>query len=172
MPSAVIIFAHAKYWLWKVVTLVVLAPIYVALISEGFRLLIPAAGLRLSKIPFLSFLDDYEATHRLDCAHLMALGLLIFVWMFWDLLLTIKLGGQFDTYGFEPESFKKVVLILGLTLVCCDACLFFVSVTNSSWGGSSFSFSAIIATAAYVAILICVSFVSCILRRDIKVRNT
>jgi hypothetical protein len=172
MPSAIIIFAHVKYWLWKIGSAAFLAPIYIAIISEGLRLLIPPAGLRLSKIPFLDFFDDFEATHRLDCAHLMGLGMLVFVWFFWDQLLTIKMGAEFNAYGFDPEKYKKVVTILGSTLICCDACLFFLSVTNSSWAGSSFSFSAVLATAAYIAILVGVSFVSCLLGRDIRVQST
>jgi hypothetical protein len=166
-------FAHFKYWAWKTLSMTLLAPVYVAIISEGFRLLIPAAGLKLSKIPFLSFFDDFDATHRLDVAHLMSLGLLGFVWFSWELLLVIWLGGEFDSFGFDPERYKKIVTVLGSTLVGSDACFFYLAVTNSSWGDSSiFSFSALLATAAYVAILVCVSFVSCLLRRDIKARST
>lgn len=161
------LIAHIKFWAWKVVTMLILGPIYIAIISEGLRTLIPALGQRISRIPFLDFFDDFDATHRLDLAHLMSLVLLIAVWWLWDRLLTIWLGGDFDAQGFNAELFKKIIYILGTTIVGTDACLFFLSVTQSTWGGSSFSFSAILATACYLAILIFVSFVSCVLRRDL-----
>ncbi len=43
--------AHAKYWLWKLVTVAVLAPIYCSVIAEGLRVNVPALGQKLYKLP-------------------------------------------------------------------------------------------------------------------------
>lgn len=161
------LFARFLYYGFKLITLLLILPVYSSLISEGYRLLIPGLGQRLSRSIFLAFLDTFELTYRLDLANILSVFLLVFAWLAWEILLQLVLGGEINTLGLDPEKFKKAVIILASTLIGTDACLFFMSATNSSWG-STFSFAAVLATAAYVAILVSISFVSCCLSRNVK----
>ena len=47
-PAPAAVMAHIKYWLWKLVTIIVLAPIYCSVIAEGLR-------MNLSLLYFLLF---------------------------------------------------------------------------------------------------------------------
>lgn len=161
------ITARIKYWAWKLLSMAVIAPIYIAIVSDGLRYLIPPLGQKLSKLPFLQIFGDYESTHRIDLAHPMALVLLFAVWWLWDRLLMAWLGGDIDYLGFDPDAYNVVVNVLGISIVSADAMLFYLGATQSTWGGTAFSFSALLATIAYVAILVFVSFVSCVLRRQL-----
>lgn len=159
--------ARLKYWSWRVATLLIIFPIYFMLISEGSRSLIPALGQKLSKIPFVGFLDNFEATYRLHLGNLFASVLLIAVLILWEQIILILLGSDIDSHGFDPEMFKRVVLTLGITILTCDLVLFYLAIARSSWGRSSFSFTSIIATVCYLGFLIFTAFYACILKRDL-----
>jgi hypothetical protein len=60
-------------------------------------------------------------------------------------------------------------LYLGFVILGADILLFYVAMTYSGWGESEFSFSAFLATIAYVGVLIFVSYVSIRLGRDISI---
>jgi hypothetical protein len=168
-PAGASFVAHAKYWLWKLVTIIVLAPIYCSVIAEGLRMLVPALGQKLHKLPIPAFstFGQYEETRRLDLAIFMALFLLVAVWWLWEQVLKVFLSNE-DTFhdsGWNAEAYKRVVLILGIIILGADACLFYASMVQIGWGGTRLSVPALLATAAYLAVIVFVSLVSLNLRK-------
>lgn len=160
-----------KYWAWEIVTKALLGMVYIAVISEGLRLLVPALGTRIWKaIPWLRFLRDYEDTYRLDLAPILAIFVLIAVWYLWDKILQVFLHTDeaVATEGFNPRPYRILVWTLGGIILCADAILFYTAMTHVSWRGTMFSFSALLATIAYLAVLVFISFVSLSLRNDLK----
>jgi len=165
--------AHLKYWLWQIVTKLLLGMIYVAVISEGLRFLVPALGQKLWKLPGLRMLKDYEDTYRLDLAPILSIFVLIAVWYLWDKILQVWLHSDrvFVAEGFNPQAYRTLVLMLGCVILAADAVLFYTAMTHVGWRGTVFSVSALLATAAYLAVLVFVSFVSINLRNDLKKEN-
>ena len=98
-----------KAWLWKLITIVVLAPIYCSVIAEGLRMLVPALGQKLHKLPIPGFsgFGQYKETHRLDLAIFMAVFLLLAVWWLWEQLLKVFLSTEavFDNTGWKPDAY-------------------------------------------------------------------
>lgn len=156
-----------KAWGWKIATLPFLTIIYVALISEGLRLLIPALGQPLWKsvpIPGFSYLRGYTGLHKLDVAHLMALFLLFAVWYSWVVNIRLLFAPHEFTArtGWILENYRWFVQILSITILVADALLFYCSMIQQGvWGSNAiFSFSALLATVCYTAILVFTSFVT------------
>ena len=162
---------QVKYWSWRGVTLAIIFPIYFMLISEGSRALIPALGQRLSRIPFIGFLDNFEATYRLHLGHLFATVLLVAVLILWEQIILILLRSKIDSHGFDPVMYRQLVLGLGITILTCDLILFYLAIARSTWGGSSFSFSAMVATVCYLGFLVFTAFFACVLKRDVDRAN-
>lgn len=146
-----------------------LGVLYICVVSEGLRFLVPGLGMRLHKVPGLSFLYDYEDLHRLDLAHVLSLFMLFAVFYLWDkmLLLWLDSSENFDDGGWNPQANRQLIVALGWIILGADACLFYVAMTQVGWGATSFSFAALLATAAYLAILIFVSYVTINLRKAI-----
>ena len=151
--------------------------IYVAVIAQGFRHLVPALGQRLYKLPGLSFLYDYELTYRLDLAIFFAFFMLIAVWFLWARILRLWLEVEhpqddvFNEHGWNRDNNVRLTLALGFVILGADCCLFFVAITEISWGGSSFSVTALLATGAYLAVLIFVTYVSIALANRMEERK-
>lgn len=163
-------WAYFKYWVWQMVTKPSLGVIYLSVISDGLRYLVPPLAQRLYKLPGLSVLQDYEETYRLDLAPFFAFFLLIAVWYLWEKLLQLWLGWDeaLDGSEWNLEAYRRLISTLGVAIVGADACLFYVAMTQVGWRGMHFSFSALVATAAYVGVLIFVSLVTVNLRRALK----
>lgn len=164
-----ILWAYFLYLLWQVATKLILGVIYFAIISEGLRMLLPTLGTKIHKLPGLSTLYEYELTHRLDLAHPLSILVLTFVWMQWSSILRMWLGedGSFDHLGWQPQRHTQLIVGLGAVLLISDAALFYVALAELSWNGSWFSATALLATAAYLAVLIFVTLVSINLHRKI-----
>jgi hypothetical protein len=163
------VVAHVKYLIWLAVTKIPLGVLYVSVMADGLRYLVPALGQKLYKLPGLSFLQDYEATYRLDLAPLFALFLLLAVFWLWGRILRMWLfdpeEDDLGMPGANAAAARLMILGLGLVILGADLLLFYISMTQSTWGGTAFSVSALIATAAYVAVLIFVSLVSVVLHQ-------
>jgi hypothetical protein len=165
-----LIRAHIAYWSWQIVTKPVLGLIYFSVIAEGLRFVVPPLGQRLYKLPGLAWLYGYEDTHRLDLANLFSIFLLIAVWHLWGKIIELWLG--FD-WGFgagaqhSEDHHKFLVVVLGTIILAADSLLFYVAMVQLIWGGSLFSLSAILATAAYLGVLIFVTYSSVILHAGI-----
>lgn len=174
LSSATTIVAHAKYWLWKLFTIVILAPIYCSVIAEGLRMLVPAMGQKLYKlaIPGFSMFGQYQETRRLDLAIFMAIFLLLAVWWLWEQVLKVFLSTDavFEGSGWNAANYTRVVLILGVIILGADACLFYVSMVQMGWGATRLSIPSLLATAAYIAVIVFVSLVSLNLRKPLDGR--
>lgn len=159
-----------KYLLWQLLTKLVLGVVYFVLIAEGMRQVLPMLGTRLAKFPGLSFLNDFEGLHKLDLAHVMSILVLIFVWMQWRELLLAWLSpdDQENSLGWRPRRHREISVGLGVVVLTVDAALFYYAMADLSWDGSWFSLTALLATAAYVAILIFVTLISINLHRAFK----
>jgi hypothetical protein len=167
--SVALVAAYLRHWAWTIFKIVVFGVLYCYLISEGLRFLIPALGTKLWKLPGLAFLRDFEETHKLDLAPFFAIVLLIAVFYLWCRLLEgwVFPDSALEDLGRHPGRYRLFITILGSVVLCCDACLFYVAMCKMGWKGTVLSLSALLATAAYVACLIFVSFVSVTLHKSI-----
>ncbi|MBS0263430.1 MAG: hypothetical protein JSS02_15920 [Planctomycetes bacterium] len=162
----VIIFLHLRYWLWQAVSKGFLGFIYLAVISEGLRVLVPALGQKMYKLPLLGFLRMYEATYRLDLAPFFAMFLLIGVFVLWPRIIAVWMTGR---SFWECSSEQRLVVVLGSGILFADAVLFYYAMTQMTWGESTLSFSGLVATVAYVGVLVFVSWFSVVLNPNRKV---
>ncbi len=154
-----------KYWVWQLFTKSVLGLIYFSVIAEGLRQLVPVLGQRLYKLPLLASLKNYEATYRLDLAPFFALFLLISVWHLWGIVLKLWVL-EYDLQQYS-EPHRRMVAALAITILGADTYLFYAAVSQMGWS-SSFSLPAIIATAAYLGVLVFVLYVSENLRHEVQ----
>ena len=65
------------------------------------------------------------------------------------------------------SNVEALTVWLGLVIIGADSVLFYVAMTRVGWQGATFSLPAFLATLAYVAVLIFVSFVSITLSQRI-----
>jgi hypothetical protein len=72
--------------------------------------------------------------------------------------------------GWDPDVYRRVVMTLGFIILGADSALFYASTCMLGWGRPSFSFSALLATAAYLAVIVFVSLVSLKLSRPFRGR--
>lgn len=165
-----VIWAYLKYWTWQVVTKTSWLVIYIAVISEGLRYSVPPLAQKLYKIPGLSDLQDYELTHAMDMAQLLALFMAIAVCFLWEEILELRLQSEdtFDDHGWNSETHRQLIVGLGVVILGADACLFYVAMTQMGWQGTTLSIPALLATCAYIAVLVWVSFVTISLRQTIS----
>jgi hypothetical protein len=150
-----------KYYLWVVVTKVMIGIIYVSLISEGLRTIAPGLGQRLYKQPGLNFLKDYKETYRLDLAPILAAFILVAVFYLWERILKIWLSCDDE---FEWKHDTILVVGLGSVILVADAICFYCAVAMDGWSGSFISISAFLATVCYIAIVVFVSYITVLLR--------
>ena len=158
--------ARLKYWGWQCFTKPIMGLIYLAVISEGLRLLVPVLGQRLYKLPGLGFLEEYESTYKLDLAPLFVVFLLIAVWHLWAKVIELWIARDDDAW-WNTESHKVLVRMLAVTILGADGFLFYASVSQMGWS-ATLSVSAFVATAAYVGVTIFVSYISVCLRKDME----
>jgi hypothetical protein len=162
-------FARLKSWTWQVAVKGGLAVVYVSLISDGARLLISDLGRRLYKLPFLGFLQDYEGWHKVDCAHLFALGLLLAVFVTWNNLIQLWLHSHDDRQpNWNQRNHQRIVSVLAVVVLSIDAIFFYRAVLAEEWDSSLLSVTGLIATVAYIVVQVFVSFVSVTLKQEVK----
>jgi hypothetical protein len=165
-----LVLARLKYWAWEILTKGILGVIYISVIAEGLRRLVPALGQRLYRLPGLGALREYEATYRLDLAPFLAVFILIAVWYLWDEILQLWLRRECDDdeSPWNRANHGLLIVSLGIVILGSDAVLFYIAMTQIGWQGAGFSFPALLATVAYLAVLIFVSFVSINLREAVN----
>lgn len=152
-------WAWVKYWGWTLFTKLPLGLIYVLVISEGLRTLIPPLGQRLHRVPGLAWLQAYEGWHRFDLAIPFSVFLLIAVFYLWSRIIRLWKWSDDDPNVWFTGRESQLVTILGVIILGADAILFYTAIADFAWGGG-LSLSALIATLAYIAVLIFVSYVS------------
>ena len=137
--------------------------VYLGMISEGFRVLIATTALKLYKLPVpgLIYLGRWAPWNKLDLAHILALFLCFASFYLWVVVLRAFLGDEavFRRSGWNPEAYKQFVLTLALIVLGGDLILFYTATVTFGWGGVAFSFTALIATVLYAAIIVFTSFV-------------
>lgn len=169
-----LVIAHLKLWGWQLLTKGLLGFVYVAVIADGLRYLFPAFGMKLWKLPLLADLRNYEGTHRLDLAPFLALFLMLAVFYFWHHLLRIYLRREWERheddneFGWDGQNQTNVLLSVGGLTIVADLIIFYIAVTRMGWSGATFSITAVIATAAYLGVLLFVSYVSVVLHETIR----
>lgn len=168
----ILVWARFKYWGWTIFAKSPIAVIYLAIVPTGLTHLFPDMGIRLWKVPFFSFLNNYEATHRITLAHLFAIVPLVATWVLWSLLLSMYLARDrfdktFERFGLDQT--RRVILIIGVIVIFADAGLFGASFSMSSWGASSVSATAVVATALYCAVFAFVSLIALFLGDEVTI---
>ena len=167
-----LLLARVCFWLWALLTKTIITTVYLAVISQGLRLVLPELGMKLYKIPGFSFMQHYKMTHRLDLAYVFALVPLVSAWVLWHFNLLAYLAPErFAAHatarGWSAERMKSVVMTMGAIIITADSALFYCSFVLVSWGGSKFSAGALLATVAYITILGFVTFVSMYLSENV-----
>ncbi len=167
---AVLAGLYLKLLAWETVTKGLLGIVYFVLIAEGIRQVLPTLGIKLSKIPGLGLLSEYEGIHKLDLAHLLSIIILIFAWIQWRELLLVWLSPEPEqsAFGWRPRRHQEITVILAAVVLISDGLLFYSAMADLAWNGSWFSITAFIATVVYVAILVFVTFVSINMKRAIQ----
>lgn len=162
MASAGVRVGKVKSWLFKLLTTPLMGVIYWVVIADGLRLLLPALGIPLWKLPIpgISYLRLYQGFNKFDLANCLAIFLCLAVFFLWLNILRMWLSedGFFVSRRLDAEKYALVLLILGLVILGSDIALFYYSMCNQSWLGSGFSLSAALITLAYTGVVVFVSF--------------
>jgi hypothetical protein len=162
--------AKLKYGGWNLLCVFGQSIVSWTVISEGLRFLIPVLGQRLSKLPIpgFSLLSRYQATYRWDLANTMAVFLFLAMWSLWGMILKTYLGSDehFQRQGWDPHRYRRLVMVLGKLILSCDLILFYIAMVQMGWSGSVFSFPALVASAAYLAVIIFVKLKSITLEKQ------
>jgi hypothetical protein len=101
----------------------------------------------------------------------MAIVLCFAAWYLWVVNLYIHFAADefFARTKWNPQTYTPFVRSLGVVILGADAILFYVGITQQMggiFGGAIISFSGIIATIAYVGVIIFISFVTVNLERS------
>lgn len=166
MAKIPLVIAWCMFLGWQMFSKVIMVGIYMAIISEGLRSMAPTMCIRLYKLPFLHFLKYYEATFRLDIAPFVAVCIGIVVFLIWERVVEAWLNGEF--HG-EWTDKAKLLACVGGVLLGADGILFYRSIVSMGWGGEVISFSALVCTVLYIAVVVGVSFLSFVLRSAVSV---
>jgi hypothetical protein len=162
-----VFIAWFKLWGFKLVKLLIGIG-YVAVIGEGLRMVVPALGIKLYKLPLLGALRQYQGWHDLDLA--LFAGMLLFAlssWIWCALLETwLYDNTALQVTDRAAAKYEKFLGVLGSIILLSDACLFYRAMTFVGWGAKSFSHSAALCTLAYLAVLVAVCVVSVNLKRN------
>jgi hypothetical protein len=152
--------AFLKYWLWQLFTKPLLTVVYLWAIAEGLRVVIPALAHKLHKMPFLHWMADYEDLHSIDASQVFSIFLLVASWTMWTKVL------HHDLFIKDNSRESRFVTVLGTAVIAVDAALFYAGMSEMNWGGTVFSCSALLATVAYVGVIVFVSYMSLKLKID------
>jgi hypothetical protein len=166
-PSSIqVVFAWLRLWCFRLVKLLTGVG-YIAIITDGLRMVVPALGLKLYKLPLLGNLREYEGWHRLDLA--LPAGMLLFALSnsLWCALLERWLyhDPSIDANGAFKSNHQKCLTVLGFVILFSDACLFYRAMTFVGWGGQPLSLTALICTLTYMAVLVALCSTSVNLKR-------
>lgn len=172
-PQWRVFMAVALSVLFHVITKAALGVVYFAVIAEGLRVVMPALGMKLYKIPGLSVLQDFEGTFRLDLAHCLSIFLLIAVWMLWTKILEMWLecDESFQNSTWNATNHRRLIIVLGSVILFSDAFLFYVAVVELGWTGSSLSFTALVVTSAYLGVIISMTYIGILLDQNVRNRK-
>ncbi len=140
-------------WLIRLIFGLILLLVYLTISAEGMRSLFETAATPLHKTGLwpLTYLGHFAETRKLDIAHILSLALLVVVWVSWEMIVCYYANER------EMTNARRIVWAGGATVLTCDAILFWVGISQSSFFGGSSVFSATLVTALYVAMLVLVA---------------
>lgn len=168
-----VMIPRLKYYGWLLFTKLALGIVYMSIIRDGLRFVLPSLATKLSRIPGLGFLNDFELGYQLDMAVPMALFVLLAVFWLWDRTLNMWLAGEAIPFNGRSRlplfRLRSELFIYGMAFIVlsADSVLFYISIVRSNWGGSPISFTAMLATVLYAAVLIFVTLVALELRQKL-----
>lgn len=151
---------------WKVFTFFMVAPICFIIVAEGARYIFPALAMKLHRLPlpFVSHLRHFEGVAKLDLANVFAILLPLAAWWLALINLWILLAPEdfYTRWRFHPDMFTRAARALGIVVLGCDSVMFYIGVSQQGGilGGSMLSFTAIIATVAYLGAVIFTALIS------------
>lgn len=140
---------------------------YIAVITEGLRMVVPALGMKLYNMPFLGALKNYEGWHHLDLAPFAAVLLFCLSSAIWCALLEAWLydDSTLRASGRCPVRYQQCMVVVGGVILFADACLFYRAMTMVGWSGRALSLPSLICTLAYLAVLVAVCMASVNVKR-------
>lgn len=156
------ILSHLPAILWRLTVITfLLIPVYITQLARGIQLAFPDAATKLSKSPFLTWLGKWQETKDLQAAHAYAMGFLALTFFGWEAVLRLAFGDDSWFRKFpKVETAKKIVMTIVVTVMVVDAWFLYCGIINRSWGGATFSFSAVFIVVGYLALNVGVSLVS------------
>jgi hypothetical protein len=140
-------------WPVRLIFGMVLLLVYLTVSAEGMRGLFETAATPLHKTGLwpLTALGQFAETRKIDIAHVLCLALLVVVWVSWEMIVCYFANEQPMT---NP---RRIIWAGGAVVLVCDAILFWIGISQSSFLGGSSVFSATLVTALYVAMLVLVA---------------
>lgn len=165
--------ARFKYYGWIIFTKLGLGVVYLSIVREGFRYVMPVLGMKISRVPGFGFLAWFSMTYRLDLAAPMALFVLLAVFWLWDRSLGLWLHGHDTLFESDDPLFRMrremFFYSLSVVVLLTDSILFYVGLVQNNWGQSMISFTAFIATVLYSAVLVFVTLLTLDLRQKLNI---
>lgn len=167
-----VFFQFAAYCAWTVATKGVVLIIYVTLIRDGLIALFDPFAIRLSSLPLLSVLGAFESTRKTDIAFVTAFVVFIAVSWSWD--STLRFYGSGDASrllkGADDRIERRAFMsyAVALLLIGVDMALMYMAVADAGWGGSAFSFSALLVSVLYGCLLVFVTLKSIQLESELS----
>lgn len=148
-------------WLLKLGLLILLFLAYWIVNSEGLRIVAPFFGKKLYKVPVpgFSLLEDYEWSHRLDAAHVMAVLFFVLTMVLTVLFVRCVVFGQPPSVRVAEgsEEFCQLFLLgLAVSILFIDTALFYFGAASLSGGifGGGFSVTALFLALGYCVMLL------------------
>ena len=163
--------ARIKYWAFVIIVKFgALGLIYVEVISAGWRALMPDLSKKLYKTAFPGawLLEEDETGHKLDLATVAAIILFGVVLMLWPLMLKYWLTpDEPPETQWDPGRYRGLIYCLGILVLGGDIAMFLYSVIKTGWAGESISFTSVVATILYVAIVITICLIGMNLKQEV-----
>ena len=150
---------------WNGISLPIVAVIYWTVNSDGVRAQLPILGMRLYKLPlpFVSHLQDFEATYRLDLAHVFVMVLLFAVWYVLRSLIRIYLFGfdQDCKREIDQDRHQNLMIGIGIILMTGDLFIFYQGLSSNfyGWQEETNFITSLVSTIVYGGVLFFVSYI-------------
>ena len=147
-----LILAYVRFWAFEIFGKVVIVIVSLTGISEGLRVVNPSFGIRVF--------------WGVDVAHLVGLIFIVGLWFLWVRLLSIWLEIEE-----RPRRHTILITCVGLAFIVVDAMLFYQGIVGMTWGGSTFSWSALLCSASYVLMLVVSAYIHVSLKEAVQIER-
>jgi hypothetical protein len=157
--------ARLKSGGWTIFAKGIFAMVYVGILSEGFRVLVPAMTRKVYRLPFLGFLKQYEEFYKLDLAPIFALILMFAVFWLTGRMIRAWLDLRPDHRLSQGE---RIDICFGAPLFVLDSLFFYFGACHMKWGSVGLDIWVLLATVTYSLVVLYVSYVSVTLHMAIE----